>query len=94
MFSALVMISVMDGVNTPSSSSGTSDASISFKSLCTLLKRMEFEERIKGDHHIFTRVDIKDIINIQPVGSKEKPYQVKQIRRLFTKNQLGAKNVK
>ena len=73
---------------------GRSDASVSFKSLCTLLKRMDFEERIKGGHHIFTRVDIDEIINLQPVGSKAKPYQVKQIRQLFIKNQLGAKNVK
>ncbi|WP_428354376.1 type II toxin-antitoxin system HicA family toxin [Methyloprofundus sp.] len=73
---------------------GTSDASIAFKSLCALLKRMEFEERIKGDHHIFTRKDIEEIINLQPVGSKAKPYQVKQIRRLFIKHQLGTKNVK
>ena len=73
---------------------GTSDASVSFKPLCTLLKRMGFEQRIKGDHHIFTREDIDEIINLQPVGSKAKPYQVKQIRQLFIKNQLGAKNVK
>ena len=73
---------------------GSSDASISFKSLCALLKRMEFKERIKGDHHIFTRIDVEEIINLQPIGSKAKPYQVKQIRRLFIKNQLGAKNVK
>ncbi len=53
--------------------SGASDTSISFKALCNLLCRLEFEERIRGDHHIFTRVGIEEIINIQPIGSKAKP---------------------
>lgn len=74
--------------------SGTSDASVSFKPLCALLKHMSFNERIKGDHHIFTRVNVEEIINLQPVDSKAKPYQVKQIRQLFIKYRLGDNNVK
>ena len=73
--------------------SGTSDTSIPFRALCNLLCRLEFEERIRGDHHIFTRVDIEEIINIQPIGSKAKPYQIKQVRNLFIKYQLGGKEV-
>ena len=73
--------------------SGTSDTSISFKVLCNLLCRLEFEERIRGDHHIFTRVDIEEIINIQPIGSKAKSYQIKQVRNLFIKYQLGGKDL-
>lgn len=60
-----------------------SDANIPFVSLCTLLKKLNFTERIKGDHHIFTKAGIDEIINIQPRGSNSKPYQVKQVRNLI-----------
>jgi len=33
----------------------TSDANISFSEICQLLKKFGFDERIKGDHHIFTK---------------------------------------
>lgn len=53
-----------------------SDANIPFDSLRILLKRLGFEERIKGDHHIFIRDDIEEILNIQSREGKGKPYQV------------------
>ena len=34
---------------------GTSDANIPFPQFCHLLRRLGFEERIRGDHHIFTK---------------------------------------
>jgi len=49
--------------------SGSSDSNIEFHGLCRLLNRLDFNERIKGDHHIFTRDDIEEIINLQPKGS-------------------------
>ena len=73
--------------------SGTSDTNIDFKPLCGLLAKLNFEERVKGDHHIFTRDDVEEIINIQPMGSKAKPYQVKQIRKLIVKYHLGDQDV-
>ena len=68
---------------------GTCDNNISFDELVKLLNYFSFEERIKGDNHIFTRNDIEEIINLQPVGSKAKPYQVKQVRNLIIKYKLG-----
>jgi len=62
-----------------------SDSNISFTGLCNLLKTLGFNERIHGDHHIFTRDDVVEILNIQPKGSKAKPYQVKQIRNIIIK---------
>jgi predicted RNA binding protein YcfA (HicA-like mRNA interferase family) len=32
-----------------------SDANVSFETLCALLRRLGFDERIKGDHHIFAK---------------------------------------
>ena len=67
-----------------------SNSNIFFNDLCSLLKSYEFNERIRGDHHIFTRDDIEEIINIQPKGSKAKAYQVKQVRQIIIKYKLGS----
>jgi len=65
-----------------------SDANVSFEMLRTLLGRLGFDERIKGDHHIFTRDGVDEILNLQPKGGKGKPYQVKQIRDVILKYHL------
>lgn len=69
--------------------SGTKDKSILFADLRTVLDRLGFQCRIKGDHFIYTKDGVEEIINIQPVGNKAKPYQVKQVRNLILKYQLG-----
>ena len=71
---------------------GTSDANISFAQLRRLLRGLGFEERICGDHHIFTRTDVEEILNLQPKGSKAKPYQVKQVRGVIVKYRLAGGN--
>ncbi|MBA3334506.1 MAG: type II toxin-antitoxin system HicA family toxin [Acidobacteria bacterium] len=71
---------------------GLSDTNIDFEDLCHLLIILEFSERIKGSHHVFTKAGIDEIINIQPIGSKAKAYQVKQVRNLILKYKLGAGN--
>lgn len=63
--------------------SGASDANIRFEDLCRVLLHWGFGLRVRGDHHIFTRDDVEEIINLQPKGGKAKPYQVKQVRQLF-----------
>jgi len=60
-----------------------SDAQVPFSGLCRLLKRLGFSERVRGDHHIFTRDGVQEIVNIQPIGSKAKAYQVKQVRGII-----------
>jgi len=67
------------------------DANVPFMELCKLLCHMGFIERIKGDHHIFTLNTIEEIINIQPLGSKAKSYQVKQIRDIILRYGLKGK---
>ena len=56
---------------------GQSDANIDFSDLKNALSRLGFEERISGSHHIFTRADVEEILNLQPKGSKAKAYQVR-----------------
>ena len=61
------------------------DQNISFASLCRLLEKLGFDCRIKGDHYIFWKEGVEEILNLQPVGSKAKAYQVKQVRSLILK---------
>ncbi|TVQ33315.1 MAG: type II toxin-antitoxin system HicA family toxin [Phycisphaeraceae bacterium] len=70
--------------------SARSDQNIRFSDLCKLVQALGFQERIKGDHHIFTRDTVEEIINLQPRSDgKAKPYQVKQVRSIITKYRLG-----
>jgi hypothetical protein len=65
--------------------SGTADANIRFEDICGLLQAVGFRRRLRGDHHIFVRDGVPEILNLQPLGQKAKPYQVRQTRKLFEK---------
>ena len=65
-----------------------SDSNVPFAGLCALLKRLGFEERIRGDHHIFAMSGVEEILNLQPNSGKAKPYQVKQVRGAILKYNL------
>lgn len=71
--------------------SGTSDANIYFEDLCNLLKKLGFEERVRGSHHIFRKEGVVEKVNLQREGNKAKPYQVKQARNVIIKYKLGGK---
>jgi hypothetical protein len=76
--------------------SGLSDKNIRFEDLKKVITDFGFDCRIKGDHHVFAKEGIAEIINIQPLkDGKAKPYQVKQVRNLVLKYKLhkGARNV-
>jgi hypothetical protein len=69
--------------------SGTANANIHFGDLCSLLRHMEFKERVNGSHHIFSKPGIQEIVNLQPGrDGKAKPYQVKQVRNIFKRYNL------
>ena len=70
---------------------GAFDANISFTEMCQLLAKLGFDKWIKGSHHIFTKDGVEEILNLQPKGSKAKPYQVKQVRNVILKYKLGGK---
>lgn len=72
---------------------GQSDANIPFTEIRHLLIGLGFHERIKGDHHIFTKAGVEEIINLQPLGSKAKSYQVKQVRNTIVRYKLGDEDV-
>ena len=68
---------------------GGSDANIRFDDLRHLLHRWGFAERIRGDHYIFTKEGVAEILNLQPRGRQAKPYQVKQVRGVIVKYRLS-----
>jgi len=68
---------------------GQADNNISFSDLCSLLAHLGFAMRIKGDHHIFHKTGVVEIINLQPNGNQAKAYQVKQVRNLILEYRLG-----
>ena len=70
---------------------GTADANIPFDDLRHLLHRLGFEERIRGDHHIFRKAGIVEKPNLQREGNKAKVYQVRQVRAIILKYSLGGK---
>ena len=45
-------------------------------------------DRISGSHHIFLHPDIPELVNLQNVKSKAKPYQLKQLLKIVEKYNL------
>lgn len=69
--------------------SGTSDAALRLDDLCSLLESLGFEKRVKGSHHLFRKAGVEERINLQREGNNAKPYQVKQVRAVILKYELG-----
>jgi hypothetical protein len=46
--------------------SGTADTNIRFDDLRSLLTALGFVERVRGSHHIFTKAEVLEILNLQP----------------------------
>ena len=68
---------------------GSSDSNVPFDELRSLLRHLGFEERIRGSHHIFTKTNVEEILNLQPIGAKAKAYQVKQVRGVILRYKLA-----
>lgn len=69
---------------------GQSDHNVGFTTLRTLLFTLGFRERVRGDHHIFTRESVVEILNLQPLpGGKAKGYQVRQVRNVIVRYKLA-----
>jgi len=74
--------------------SGQHDKNIKFQDMRRLLLKYDFSERIRGDHYIFFKENVFEIINLQPLKSgKAKQYQVRQVRNLFLKYKFHLKEV-
>ena len=65
--------------------SGRHDQNLDFATLCLFLEKLGFEKRVRGSHHLFGKIGVEELINLQPSGNAVKPYQVKQVRAVLAK---------
>ena len=67
---------------------GESDTNIRFDEICQLLQAKGFRMRVSGSHHIFSKSGVMERINLHREGSKAKPYQVRQVRKILSQYKL------
>lgn len=62
---------------------------ISFRVLIQKVKRFGFMPvRQKGSHIRFVHPEVSDLLNLQNIKGKAKPYQLKQLLRIVEKHNL------
>jgi hypothetical protein len=67
-----------------------SPANLRFEEACALARAFGFHlSRKSGSHHIFAHENIPELLNLQEVGGKAKPYQVKQLLGLAERYNLS-----
>jgi len=60
-----------------------------FDEMVTLVAAFGFRlSRVKGSHHIFVHPHVRELVNLQDVDGKAKPYQVRQFLRLIERYDL------
>lgn len=63
---------------------GEGDANAPLKGVEALLKKFGFNERVRSSHRYFTKPGVEEQICLQDGGGgKCKPYQVRQLRKVF-----------
>lgn len=48
-----------------------------------VIRNLDLNSECGGDHHIFTKDGVEEIVNLQPKGTEAKPYKVKQAWNLI-----------
>ncbi len=67
----------------------TGSKNIRFSDMMILVEGFGFTlSRTDGSHHIFTRPDIPELVNLQDVKGQAKPYQIRQFLKLIEKHDL------
>ncbi len=62
---------------------------ISFDEMMSLVEAFGFRlSRVNGSHHIFVHDVISELVNLQEVDGKVKPYQVRQFLKLVERYNL------
>jgi predicted RNA binding protein YcfA (HicA-like mRNA interferase family) len=64
-------------------------SNIAFADMCRLVEGFGFHlARVRGSHHIFAHPDVPELVNLQEVGGKAKPYQIRQFLKLVEEYNL------
>jgi predicted RNA binding protein YcfA (HicA-like mRNA interferase family) len=62
---------------------------VGFSDFVTLVEAYGFRlSRIQGSYHIFKREGVRELVNLQNVNGKAKPYQMRQVLSLVEKYNL------
>lgn len=68
----------------------SSPANLRFEEACALARAFGFHlSRVSGSHHIFAHPIVRELLNLQGVGGKAKPYQVRQLLDLVERYNLS-----
>jgi predicted RNA binding protein YcfA (HicA-like mRNA interferase family) len=66
-----------------------SPQNVRFGEMVSLAEAFGFRlSRVKGSHHIFVHPQVRELINLQDVDGKAKPYQIRQFLRLVERYNL------
>ncbi len=64
-------------------------SNIRFAEFQSLVEAFNFRlDRVSGSHHIYIHPNVEELVNIQNVKGKAKPYQIKQFLSLIEKYNL------
>jgi predicted RNA binding protein YcfA (HicA-like mRNA interferase family) len=64
-------------------------ANVTFSDMQRLAEGFGFRlERVSGSHHIYAHPSIPELVNLQEVDGRAKPYQVRQFLRLIERHAL------
>ncbi len=62
---------------------------VRFSDMVTLVVAFGFHlSRVSGSHHIFSHPDVPELVNLQDVSGRAKPYQIRQFLKLVERYDL------
>ncbi|MHC4819583.1 MAG: type II toxin-antitoxin system HicA family toxin [Planctomycetota bacterium] len=68
-------------------------ANVRFADMVRLVQAYGFRQgRVRGSHHIFVHPDVAELVNLQEVRGRAKPYQIRQFLRLVERYNLGTED--
>ena len=68
----------------------SSPANLPFQEIFALAVAFGFHlSRVSGSHHVYAHPDLRELLNLQEVGGKAKPFQVKQLLGLIERYNLS-----
>lgn len=60
-----------------------------FSEAVALVEALGFRlSRIRGSHHIFVHPKVRELVNLQEVSGKAKPYQIRQLLEIVERYNL------
>ena len=66
-----------------------STQNIAFGGMVALVEAFGFRlSRVTGSHHIFAHAEVRELVNLQEVGGRAKPYQIRQFLKLVERYNL------